>query len=79
MINLQYEAPIEALTPFVSSFYRFEYDGEARTELERANRAQFWVSLRGPDPRLRRDKNVRVVLLQLWVRRRHRLKRWPMD
>jgi AraC-like DNA-binding protein len=47
MINLQYEAPHDALTPFVSSFYRFDYDGPPMKELERADRAQFRILLRG--------------------------------
>lgn len=47
MINLQYEAPHDALTPFVSSFYRFEYQGNAIKEPERADRAQFRVLLHG--------------------------------
>lgn len=47
MINLQYEAPGDALAPFVSSFYRFDYEGDALNELERADRAQFRILLRG--------------------------------
>lgn len=47
MIQLQYEAPNEALSPFVSSFYRFDYEGNELRELERADRAQFRIQLRG--------------------------------
>jgi hypothetical protein len=47
MIELQYEAPNEGLAPFVSSFYRFDYEGTALKELERADRAQFRFMLRG--------------------------------
>ena len=47
MINLQYQAPHDALTPFVSSFYRFEYQGPPMKELERADRAQFRILLKG--------------------------------
>lgn len=47
MIDLQYRAPLDALTPFVSSFYRFDYEGPAKKELERADRAQFRILLRG--------------------------------
>ena len=47
MINLQYQAPHDALTPFVSSFYRFEYQGDSIKEPERADRAQFRVLLHG--------------------------------
>ena len=47
MINLQYEAPHAALMPFVSSFYRFDYDGPPMKELERADRAQFRILLKG--------------------------------
>lgn len=47
MIELQYEAPNEGLVPFVSSFYRFDYEGTALNELERADRAQFRFMLRG--------------------------------
>lgn len=47
MISLQYQAPQDALTPFVSSLYRFEYRGEAIKQPERADRAQFRVLLHG--------------------------------
>jgi AraC-like DNA-binding protein len=47
MIELQYEAPEQRLTPFVSSFYRFDYTGDALNELERADRAQFRFMLHG--------------------------------
>ena len=47
MINLQYQAPRDALTPFVSSFYHFDYQGPPMKDLERADRAQFRVLLRG--------------------------------
>jgi AraC-like DNA-binding protein len=47
MINLQYEAPDEPLRQFVSSFYRFDYEGEALREVERADRAQFRITLSG--------------------------------
>ena len=47
MISLEYEAANAEVSPFVSSFYRFEYEGEPRSELERADRAQFRFYLRG--------------------------------
>jgi AraC-like DNA-binding protein len=47
MISLEYETPTEDLAPLISSFYRFEYDGEPVGELERADRAQFRFYLRG--------------------------------
>lgn len=47
MIDLQYEAPSEALGGLVSSFYRFDYRGNALHELERADRAQFRFMLHG--------------------------------
>jgi AraC-like DNA-binding protein len=47
MIALLYQAPDPQLAPFVSSLYRFDYDGEARSELERADRPQFRIQLRG--------------------------------
>ncbi len=47
MISLEYETPIEQLAPLISSFYRFEYEGGASDELERADRAQFRFYLRG--------------------------------
>lgn len=47
MINLQYEAPHDTLLPFVSSFYYFDYNGPPKKELERADRAQFRILLRG--------------------------------
>jgi AraC-like DNA-binding protein len=47
MIELQYEVPKEGLTPFVSSFYLFNYRGDSLRELERADRAQFRIMLRG--------------------------------
>jgi AraC-like DNA-binding protein len=47
MIDLKYEAPDDELKPFVSSFYRIDYDGIANDQLERADRAQFRVLLRG--------------------------------
>ena len=47
MMNLQYEAPDETLSKFVSSFYRFDYHGEAMREVERADRAQFRITLSG--------------------------------
>lgn len=47
MIDLAYEAPDKALQPLVSSFYRFDYRGEALNEVERADRAQFRVTLSG--------------------------------
>jgi AraC-like DNA-binding protein len=47
MIELQYEAPNEELTPFVSSFYRFDYKGHDLNEIERADRAQFRFMLNG--------------------------------
>jgi AraC-like DNA-binding protein len=47
MMNLQYQAPDGQLAPFVSSFYRFDYEGDVRREVERADRAQFRIQLRG--------------------------------
>lgn len=47
MIALQYEAPDRRSEAFVSSFYRFDYEGDALRELERADRAQFRIQLRG--------------------------------
>ncbi len=47
MISLIYEAPNVLLSGLISSFYRFEYEGEAIGELERADRAQFRFYLRG--------------------------------
>jgi AraC-like DNA-binding protein len=47
MISLQYEAPDARLAPFVSSFYLFTYAGNALSELERADRAQFRFTLYG--------------------------------
>lgn len=45
MISLQYDAAEGWLSKVVSSFYRFEYSGDAMRELERADRAQFRFSL----------------------------------
>ncbi len=47
MISLQYQAAGEKLAGLVSSFYHFEYEGNALSELERADRAQFRFHLRG--------------------------------
>lgn len=47
MIDLQYEAPDEPLRLLVSSFYRFDYKGNALKEVERADRAQFRFTLNG--------------------------------
>lgn len=47
MINLQYEAPDDTLRQLVSSFYRFDYTGNALREVERADRAQFRITLSG--------------------------------
>jgi AraC-like DNA-binding protein len=47
MINLQYQAPHDILKPFVSSFYHFDYNGPPTKELERADRAQFRILLKG--------------------------------
>ena len=47
MIDLQYQVPHAALIPFVSSFYRFDYQGPPQKEVERADRAQFRILLRG--------------------------------
>ena len=47
MINLQYQAPLDAVAPFVSSFYHFDYQGPPMKELERADRAQFRFLLHG--------------------------------
>lgn len=46
-INLQYEAPEGPLRQLVSSFYKFDYRGDALNELERADRAQFRITLSG--------------------------------
>jgi AraC-like DNA-binding protein len=46
-INLQYEAPDGPLRQLVSSFYKFDYRGDALNELERADRAQFRITLSG--------------------------------
>lgn len=47
MIDLKYEAPDERLRLLVSSFYRFDYRGNALREVERADRAQFRITLQG--------------------------------
>jgi AraC-like DNA-binding protein len=47
MISLVYEAPNAQLAGLISSFYRFEYEGEPTGELERADRAQFRFYLHG--------------------------------
>lgn len=47
MINVQYEAPDDALSQLVSSFYRFDFQGHELRELERADRAQFRIMLEG--------------------------------
>lgn len=47
VIKLQYQLPNEGLTPFVSTFYHFDYAGDALNELERADRAQFRIILNG--------------------------------
>jgi AraC-like DNA-binding protein len=47
MINVQYETPPEAVQRLVSSFYWFDYEGTALHEVERADRAQFRILLRG--------------------------------
>lgn len=47
MIDLKYEAPDEALSQLVSSFYCFDYSGAAFNEVERADRAQFRIILQG--------------------------------
>ncbi len=47
MINVQYEAPDPKLGGLVSSFYRFDYSGIGMKELERADRAQFRITLSG--------------------------------
>ena len=58
MISLNYEAPIASLTPFISSFYRFAYEGEPAAELERADRAQFRFYLRGENEYRFADGNI---------------------
>ena len=47
MISLQYEAPDARLSTLVSSFYRFDYEGNSLSEPERADRAQFRIMLKG--------------------------------
>lgn len=47
MIAVQYEATGERLAKLVSSFYRFDFDGDNFCEIERADRAQFRFQLRG--------------------------------
>jgi AraC-like DNA-binding protein len=47
MISLEYEPASENLSPLISSFYRFDYNGGPVEELERADRAQFRFYLRG--------------------------------
>jgi AraC-like DNA-binding protein len=47
MISLQYEAPDARLSSLVSSFYRFDYQGNSMEEPERADRAQFRIMLKG--------------------------------
>ncbi|MEE9432814.1 MAG: helix-turn-helix domain-containing protein [Sphingorhabdus sp.] len=47
MISLEYQAAGENLAGLVSSFYRFDYEGDNLSELERADRAQFRFQLRG--------------------------------
>jgi hypothetical protein len=47
MIDLKYEAPDAGLRQLVSSFYRFDYSGDALNEVERADRAQFRITLQG--------------------------------
>lgn len=47
MINVQYEAPDRRLATLVSSLYRLDYEGNAFSEIERADRAQFRFQLKG--------------------------------
>ena len=47
MINVRYEAPEGQLAKSVSSFYRFEYQGDNLSEPERADRAQLRFQLHG--------------------------------
>jgi AraC-like DNA-binding protein len=47
MINVSYDVPEEPLNRLVSSLYRFDYDGNNLNELERADRAQFRIMLKG--------------------------------
>jgi AraC-like DNA-binding protein len=47
MINVQYEAPDGRLAKLVSSLYRLDFEGDAFSEIERADRAQFRFQLRG--------------------------------
>lgn len=58
MISLNYETPIGLLTPFISSFYRFAYEGGPKAELERADRAQFRFYLRGENEYRFADGNI---------------------
>lgn len=46
MISLHYDAAEGSLSKVVSSFYRFDYEGNDLRELERADRAQFRFSLK---------------------------------
>ena len=47
MIKLEYQAASVQLSPYISSLYRFEYQGAPLKELERADRAQFRFYLHG--------------------------------
>lgn len=47
MISLQYEAAKADISPFISSFYHFEYEGQPTVELERADRPQMRFYLEG--------------------------------
>lgn len=47
MISLQYEAAKADISPFISSFYHFEYEGQPTVDLERADRPQMRFYLEG--------------------------------
>ncbi len=47
MLNVRYQAPADPLASLVSSFYRLDYVGDAFSEIERADRAQFRFHLVG--------------------------------
>ena len=47
MIAVEYHAPGARLAKLVSSFYRLDFEGDAFSEIERADRAQFRFQLRG--------------------------------
>jgi AraC-like DNA-binding protein len=47
MISLQYEPATLELSPFITSFYHFVFEGDSFAEIERADRAQFRFYLQG--------------------------------